>query len=126
PRSTRAQPAGGRTADATLQLGLTRVERIAERRIPRELVSRDRMQLEQTAQERPSVVARQVAALDQRNRVGEVGQRQPGREPGAVRALRGVRGDDQPPRGVAAEPPATSQFLRLHYLAGDLSASSLS
>jgi hypothetical protein len=70
-----AQPAGSGAADATLELGFTRVERIAERRIPWELRTGDRMQLEQPAQERTRVLTRQVAALDQSNRMREIGQR---------------------------------------------------
>ena len=42
-----AQPARGRPSDAPLELGLACVERVAERRIPRELVAGDRVQLEQ-------------------------------------------------------------------------------
>src|SRR5919198_3358533 len=72
PGPARAQPPGGRAADATLELGLTCVECIAERGIPRELFARDRMQLEQPAQERPRVVTGKVAALDERDRMREV------------------------------------------------------
>src|SRR5205823_7620431 len=82
-RPARAQPAGGGAADAALELSLARVEGVAERRIPRELLARDRVQLEQPAQERPAVVTREVAALDQRDRVREVGQRQATRKPWA-------------------------------------------
>ena len=59
-----AQPAGGRPSDAPLELGLACVERVAERRVPRELVVGDRVQLEQPPQERLRVLAREVAALD--------------------------------------------------------------
>ena len=48
PRAPRAQPAGGRAADAPLELGLAGVEGVAERRVPRELVPGDRVQLEQS------------------------------------------------------------------------------
>ena len=104
-RPARAQPAGGRAADAALELGLAGVERVAERRVPRELVAGDRVQLEQPAQERLRVVAGEVAALDERDRVREVGERQPAREPRAVGALGGVRRGDELARGIAAEPP---------------------
>src|SRR5216110_2769100 len=53
---------------------------------------------------RPSVVAREVAALDQRDRVREVAQRQAARKPWAVRALGGVRRDNELPGGVAPQP----------------------
>ena len=56
--AARAQPAGGGTADTPLELGLARVERIAERGIPRELVAGNLVQLEQAAHERTSVVTR--------------------------------------------------------------------
>ena len=79
--------------------------------IPRELVARDRVQLEQPAQERLRVVAREVAALDERDRVREVGERQPACEARAVRALGGVRGRDELVRSAAAQPPATPQLL---------------
>jgi len=60
PRPPGAQPAGGRPPDAPLELGLAGVEGVAEGRVPRELVARDRVQLEQPPQERPRVVAREV------------------------------------------------------------------
>src|SRR3954447_25671928 len=51
PRSPGAEPGGRGAPDAPLELGLASVESIAERRVPRELVAGDRMQLEQPAQE---------------------------------------------------------------------------
>src|ERR671935_1159594 len=42
-RPARAQPTCRRAADAPLQLRLARVERVAERRVPRKLVTRDRV-----------------------------------------------------------------------------------
>ena len=114
-RTARAQPAGGRAADAPLELGLARVERVAERRVPRELVAGDRVQLEQPAQERLRVLAREVAALDERDGVREIRERQPAREPRAVRALGGVRGRHELARRTAAQPPAAPQLLRLRH-----------
>ena len=119
PRTARAQPAGGRAADAPLELGLARVERVAERRIPRELVAGDRVQLEQPAQERLRVLAREVAALDERDRVREVGERQAAREPRAVRALGRVRRRHELARSTAAQPAAPPQLLRLRSLQRD-------
>ena len=116
-RPARAQPAGRRAADAPLQLRLARVEGVAERRIPRELVARDRVQLEQPAQERPCVVAGQVAALDERDRVRQIGEREPVREPRAVRALGGVRSRDQLAGRTAPQPPAAAQLLGLRHSA---------
>ena len=110
-RPARAQPAGGRAADAPLELGLARVEGVAERGIPRELLAGDRVQLEQPAQERLRVVAGEVAALDERDRVREVGERQPAREPRAVRALGRVGGGDELARSAAAQPPAAPELL---------------
>ena len=49
PGTARAQPSRCGAADATLELGLAGIERIAKRRIPRELLPRDRLQLEQPA-----------------------------------------------------------------------------
>src|SRR6188508_3660770 len=63
--TTRTQPAGGRPSDPPLELGLACVERVTERGVPRELVAGDRVQLEQASQERPRVLAREVAALDE-------------------------------------------------------------
>ncbi len=113
PRPARAQPARGRAADAPLQLGLAGVEGVAERGIPGELVAGDRVQLEQAAEERLRVVAGEVAALDERDRVREVGEREPAREPGPVRALGRVGGRDELPRGPAAQASAPPQFLAL-------------
>ena len=113
PRPARAQPAGGGAADAPLELGLARVERVAERRVPRELVAGDRVQLEQPAQERLRVLAREVAALDERDGVREVGERQPAREARAVRALGRVRGRDELARRAAAQAATPPQLLRL-------------
>src|SRR2546428_8268840 len=110
-RPARAQPAGGGAADAALELGLARVEGVAERGIPGELLAGDRVQLEQPAQEGPGVVTREVPALDERDRVREVGQRQAARKPWAVRAFGGVRRDHELPRGVAAQPPTAPQLL---------------
>ena len=100
-RASCAQPAGGRAADAPLELRLARVERVAERRVPGKLVAGDRVQLEQAAQERLRVLAREVAALDERDRVREIGEREPAREPRPVRALGRVRGATSSP----AAPP---------------------
>ena len=71
-RAAGAQPPCCGPADAPLQLGLTRVERIAESRVPGKHVTRNRMQLEQPTQKRLCVVARQVAAFDERNSVCEI------------------------------------------------------
>ena len=111
PRPARAQPAGGGAADAPLELRLAGVEGVAKRGIPRELLTRDRVQLEQSSQKRASVVTREVTALDQRNRVREVSQRQATRESRPVRALRGVRRGHQLTRCAAAQPPTTPQLL---------------
>ena len=107
-RPARAQPAGRRPADAPLELRLARVERVAERRIPRELVAGDRVQLEQPAQERPPVVAGEVAALDQRDGVRQIGEREPVREPRAMRALGGVRRRHQLAGRAAPQPSAAA------------------
>ena len=110
-RPARAQPAGRRPADAPLELRLARVERVAERRIPRELVAGDRVQLEQPAQERPRVVAGQVAALDQRDGVRQIGEREPVREPRPMRALGGVRRRHQLAGRAAPQPSAAAQLF---------------
>jgi hypothetical protein len=116
-RPARAQPAGGGTADATLELGFARVERVAECRIPGKRLPRDGVQLEQPAQKRPSVLTREVTALDERNRVREVGQREAAREPRTVRALGGIRRGHELRSRVVAEPPSASELLhRFHAL----------
>ncbi len=109
-RAARAQPAGGRTADAPLQLGLARVEGIAERRIPRELLTGDLVQLEQPAHERPRIVAREVSALDERDRVREIRERQAPSEPRSVCALGRVSSGDQLTGGATAQPPAPPEL----------------
>ena len=111
-RASGTEPARGRLADAPLQLGLARVEGITDRGIPRELVAGDRVELEQSAQERLRVVARKVAALDQSDRVREIGERQPVREARSVGALRRERGGDELARSSPAQAPATPQLLR--------------
>ena len=70
------------------------------------------MQLEQPAQERPRVVAGEVAALDERDRVREIGERQAVREPRPVRALGGVGRRHQLAGGAAAQPPAAAELRR--------------
>ena len=112
PRASRAEPACGRTADAPLELGLARVERITERGIPRELVARDLVELEQSTQKRLRVVALEVAALDERDRVREVGEGQPLCETRPVRALGRERAGDELVRRSPAQASATPQFLR--------------
>jgi hypothetical protein len=111
PRASGAEPARGRPADAPLELGLARVEGITDRGIPRELVAGDRVELEQSAQERLRVVARKVAALDQSDRVREIGERQPVREARPVGALHRERGGDELARSSPAQAPATPQLL---------------
>src|SRR5205807_3733098 len=101
-----------RAADAPLELGLARVEGITERGIPRELVAGDHVELEQSAQERLRVVARKVAALDERDRVRKVGERQPVCEARPVGALRRERGGDELARSSPAQAPATPELLR--------------
>ena len=110
-----AQPARGRAADAPLELGLARVERVAERRVPRELVAGDRVELEQPPQQRLRILAREVAALDERDGVREVGERQPARETRAVGALGRVRRRHELARSAAAQPPAPPQLLGLRH-----------
>jgi hypothetical protein len=112
PRASGTEPARGRPADAPLQLGLARVEGITDRGIPRELVAGDRVELEQSAQERLRVVARKVAPLDESDRVREIGERQPVREARPVGALRRERGGDELARSSPAQAPATPQLLR--------------
>ena len=70
------------------------------------------MELEQSAQKRLRVVARKVAALDQSDRVREIGERQPVREARSVGALRRERGGDELARSSPAQAPATPQLLR--------------
>jgi hypothetical protein len=62
------------------------------------------VELEQPAQERARVLAGEVAALDERDRVREVGERQPAREPRSVCALGGERRGHELARGGAARP----------------------
>ena len=110
-----AQPAGGRPSDAPLELGLACVERVAERRIPRELVAGDRVELEQPPQQRLRVLTREVAALDERDGVREVCERQPASETRAVGALGRIGRRHELARSAAAQPPAPPQLLGLRH-----------
>ena len=56
-------------------------------------------------------VAVQVAALDERDRVRQIGEREAVREPRAVGALGGVGGRDELARGAAAQASSPSQLL---------------
>jgi hypothetical protein len=67
------------------------------------------VELEQSAQKRLRVVARKVAALDQSDRVREIGERQPVRE---ARSLGALRGGDEFARSSPAQAPATPQLIR--------------
>ena len=114
-RAARTQPTGGRPADATLELGLAGVEGIAERGVPRKLLSRDRVQLEQPPHQRPRIVAGEIASLDQRDRVREVGERQATSKARAVRALGGIRGRDQLAGGPTPQATAPAELLCLRH-----------
>ena len=90
-RPSGAEPARGRAPDAPLELGLARVEGVAERGIPGELVAGDRVQLEQPAQER----------LSRRRRAGRRPRRARPRAPGRRargRARAAARGRSRPRR----------------------------
>ena len=113
PRAAGAQPPRGRSSDTSLELGLAGVERVAEGRVPRELVAGDRVELEQAAQERLRVLAAEVAALDERDRMREIGERQPAREPRPVRALSRVGRCHELARSAAPETATPPQLLGL-------------
>jgi hypothetical protein len=108
-----AQPARSRPPDPPFELRLAGVEGVAERRVPPELVAGDRVQLEQAAQEPVRIVARQVAALDQRHRVRQIGKGEPVREPRAVSALSGICSRDQLTGRIPPQPSAAAQLLGL-------------
>ena len=114
-RAARAQPSRRRSAHPPLELGLARVEGVAERRIPRELVAGNRVQLEQPAHECARVLACEVATLDQGDRMRQIREREPAREPRAMSALGGVRGSHQLACGTAPQPPAPAELLRLRH-----------
>jgi hypothetical protein len=113
--TTRAQPASCRTADAPLELGFARIESVAERRVPRELIAGDRVQLEQPANECPRIVAGEVAALDQGDCMGKIRERQAVRKARAVSALSGVGSSHQLACSTAAQPPAPAQLVGLRH-----------
>ena len=110
-RAPCTQPAGGGAADTPLQLGLARVEGIAEGGIPRKVCAGDLVQLEQPAQQRLRIVAGQVAALDERDRMREVGEREAVRQARPVGALGRERGSDELARSSPAQAPAAPQLL---------------
>src|SRR5207253_7563496 len=106
-----AQPTGGRSSYAPLELGLACVERVAERRVPRELVAGNRMELEQPPQERLRALAREVAALDECDGVGEICERQPAGETRTVGALRRIGGRHELARSAPAQTTTPPQLL---------------
>src|SRR5439155_8165766 len=110
-RTAGAQPTGGRSSDAPLELRLACVERVAERGVPRELVAGDRVQLEQPAQQRPCVIARQVAALDECDAMCEICQRQAAGETRTVSALRRIGSRHELARSAAAQTTTPPQLL---------------
>ena len=107
--TARAQPSRRRIAHPPLELGLARIEGVAERRIPRELVAGDRVQLEQASHECARVVAGQVAALDQGDCVREIRERQAAGEPRAMLRSRRRR---RRPRARLRHRPATARLGR--------------
>ena len=109
----RAQPSRRRIANPPLELGLARVESVAERRVPRELVAGNRVQLEQPSHECLRVVAGQVAALDQGDCMRKIRERQAAGEPRAVCALGGVGSRHELACSTASQPPASAELLRL-------------
>ncbi len=114
-RAARAEPSRRRRADPPLELGLAGIEGIAEGGVPRKLISRDRVQLEQSSHERSRLLAREVSSLDQSNRVRKIRERQTACKTWTVRALGGVGRGDQLPRSTAAQAPATAEFIRLRH-----------
>ena len=69
------------------------------------------MELEQSPQQRPRVLAVDVAPLDERDRVRQVGEREAVCESRAVCALGGVGGRDELACGPAAQAPTAPQLL---------------
>jgi hypothetical protein len=69
------------------------------------------VQLEQPAQERPCVVAGQVAALDECNAMCEISERQPAGETRTVSALRRIGGRHELSRSAAAQTTTPPQLL---------------
>jgi len=110
-RTARAQPPGGSPSHPPLELGLACVERVTERGIPRKRVARNLVELEQTPEERRSVLAGEVAAFDEGDGVREVCERQPAGETRAVGALGRVGRRDELGRGAAAQPPSPPKLL---------------
>src|SRR6185437_11559512 len=97
-------------ADPSLELGLARVERVAERGIPRKRVPGDRVQLEQPAEQRLRIVASQIAALDEDDRVRQVGEREAARQAGPVCALGREGGGYELACRASAQAPAAPQL----------------
>jgi hypothetical protein len=111
----RAQPSRRRGAHAPLELGLARIEGVTERRVPRELVAGNRVQLEQPSHECPRFFAGQVAALDQGDSMREIRQRQAAGEPRAMCALGGVGSGHELACSTAPQPPASAELPRLRH-----------
>jgi hypothetical protein len=73
------------------------------------------VQLEQAAYERPCVITRKVAALDERNGMREIRERQAPGQTRSVRALGRVGGCDQLTGGAAAQPSAPAELSCLRH-----------
>ena len=108
-RATRAQPARGRAPHALGQKRLAGVERIAELRSPREVLWRNRIELEQSRHECSRGLAVDPPTLGESNRMGQVGHRQRGGQERTGVDLGGVRGVDQLGCGAPVKAPTSTE-----------------
>ena len=109
-----AEPPRRRGPHALGQGGLARVERVAQLRPPGELRGGDGVEVEQAAEQRPGVAGRDGAGLGQGDGVGDVGQRQPGRQAGGGVDLVGVARPDQLRCRAALQAPARAEVAVAH------------
>jgi hypothetical protein len=73
------------------------------------------VELEEAPQERPRILTREIPALDERDSVCEVGERQPAGEAWPMRALRRVGRSHELAGGGAAQPPFPAKLLRARH-----------
>ena len=105
---SRRSASRGRPSDASLELGLASVERVAERRVPG-----TRRRGSRGARPHPRrlrVLAREIAALDECDGVREIRERQPACETRAVGTLGRVgaaRSLAAPPRSLPPRPSSS-------------------
>ena len=113
-RTTSTQPTCGTRTDTGRQLLLAILEGIAHGRIPRKVVRRDRVQLEQATQQLPTALRIKTAALDQRNRVSKVRARERIRQRRTCSRFRAIASAHELVRRTSRQAPSHSEMTISH------------